>query len=299
VNPGVLFAVAACAGWGFAFVGPQILGAWPAAAVAAGRYIAYGVWSLGTLAVLRLRHGAAPPEAGKWRMALLLTLSGNLLYYVLLSAAVQRAGVYLPTLIIGLLPVTVSMVGRLRARQPLTPAYALALSLIVAGLWLANRPAGTADAGSADLLGVLYAFAALTLWTVYAAFNTEWLQAHPRVSGLEWSSLQGAAALPFALALFAAAPQAPPAASWTAFLTVSAILGVVTSWAANAAWNLASTRLAPSLLGQMIVFETIFGIAYGALWSGTPPALPVLAGTALLTAGVVVALRERPLAAAA
>ena len=292
MNAGVAFAILACAGWGFAFIGPLILGAWPATAVAAGRYIAYGLWSLIALGVMRARGGPRPFDLKKWRDATLLTLAGNLLYYVLLSEALQRSGVFLPALIIGLLPVTMSIAGRVRAGQPLTLAYGVALLLIVAGLMLANQPAHGAVQAS-NWIGLLCAFGGLALWTVYGVINAEWLRAHPQVGGLEWSSVQGAAALPFALALFASSPSPPPGTAWTGFIVVSVVLGVIVSWAANAAWNMASTRVPGSLLGQMIVFETVVGILYGALWYGAVPAPTVLAGAVLLIAGVVIAVRER------
>jgi len=291
VNAGIVYAVLACAGWGFAFIGPVLLHAWPAAAVAAGRYIAYGLWSLLSLLVLRARQGARPFDGRKWRAAMLLTLAGNLLYYVLLSISLQRAGVILPTLIIGLLPVTVSLAGRLRAGQKLSAVYLLALLLILAGLWLANRPQPGALQGP-DPLGLLYAFGSLALWTVYGVLNADWLKAHPQVGGVEWSSLQGVGALPFALLLFAADPGTPGEGGWTLFLGISLGLGVLTSWAANAAWNLASQRLPAGLLGQLIVFETVFGIGYGAVWAGAWPPLTVLTGAGLLIAGVVIAIRE-------
>lgn len=291
MNAGIAYAVLACAGWGFAFIGPLLLKAWPAADVAAGRYIAYGLWSLLSLLLVRLRQGAQPFDAKKWRAVVLLTLAGNLLYYVLLSAALQRSGVFLPTLIIGLLPVTMSLAGRLRAGQGLSPVYLLALGLILAGLLLANQPQ-PGVAGDGDLLGLLYSFGSLALWTVYGVINADWLKAHPQVGGVEWSSLQGVGALPFALLLFAATPGLPERPDWMLFLGISIGLGVLTSWAANAAWNLASQRLPPGLLGQLIVFETVFGIAYGAVWSGAAPSLAVLAGAALLIAGVVTAIRE-------
>ncbi|MFI4979749.1 MAG: DMT family transporter [Nevskiales bacterium] len=293
MNPGVLYAIFACAAWGFAFIGPLILGAWTATAVAGGRYIAYGLWSLIALGVMRVRSGPQSFDFRKWRDATLFTLAGNLLYYTLMSESLKRSGVFLTTLIIGLLPVTISTAGRLRARQRLTPAYAAALVLIVAGLFLANQPGQGAQASS-DWIGLACAFGALALWTGYGVLNADWLHAHPKVGGLEWSSLQGAAALPFALALFAASPHPPQNAAWPVFITVSLLLGIITSWAANAAWNMASTRVPGSLLGQLIVFETIAGIAYGALWSKSLPAVTVLAGAALLIAGVIIAMRERP-----
>jgi drug/metabolite transporter (DMT)-like permease len=302
VNPaararfGVACAILACAAWGFAFVGPLILGAWPASTVAAGRYIAYGLWSLLALIVMRARGTAQPMTFKTWGAALPLTLGGNLLYYVLMSIALQRAGALITTLIIGLLPVTVSITGRLRARQPLTRHYAVALVLIGAGLWLADRPPPGSHTGT-DTLGLGCVVAALALWTVYAHLNSDWLRAHPRMGGVQWSSMQGAGALPFALALFGAAPHAPAGQGWAALIAVSITLGVITSWAANTAWNLASTRVDTSLLGQLFVFETVAGIAYAALWSRTLPSLGALAGAALLIGGVVIAMRERAPAA--
>lgn len=311
LRTGLLYAVIACCGWGFAFVGPLILGHWPGLAVAAGRYIAYGLGSIVTLAVLARRGTARLREPRLWRDAVLLTLSGNLLYYGFLSVAVQKAGYVMPTLIIGLLPVTASLFGRVRTRSPITARYAWALLLILGGLWLAHAPdapnapragGGFAqpDTGSADYaLGIGCAFVSLALWTVYGVINSERLNANPGLSGVQWSSLQGVASLPFALLLFAvsrpsaAASPTVPAPDWTLFIAISLVLGLVTSWASNAFWNMASTRLPPSLLGQMIVFETIAGIAYGAVWSHALPSWTVLAGTLVLVAGVVVAISER------
>ena len=297
---GVLQAMAACFAWAFAFIGPLILSDWPGLAVAAGRYIAYGAASLLTLWLLHRRGQMQLRDAGLWRESLLLTLFGNLLYYALLSVAVQKAGYVMPTLIIGLLPVTVSLAARLRQRRPITLRYGWALLLILIGLWLAQVPAldalGSLHATSRDeRLGWLCAAGSTLLWTVYGVMNAERLKARPGISGLQWTSLQGTAALPFALLLFAAnRPDARhDGADWALFIAVSLFLGLVTSWLANTLWNLSSTRLPPSLLGQMIVFETIGGIAYGAIWTGAWPAATVLVGTAVLIGGVIVALSEQ------
>lgn len=299
VQRGLLPAIAACWIWGFAFVGPLILSDWPGLAVAAGRYIAYGLASLLTLVLLWKRGRARLDERRIWRDALLLTLSGNLLYYALLSISVQKAGYVMPTLIIGLLPVTVSLAGRLREGRGFSLRYLWALVLILAGLWLAHTPkvdeVATADTLD-EQLGIACAFGSLALWTMYGVMNGERLRRHPGVGGLQWSSLQGTAALPFALLLFAMATPSRPWArpDWGLFVAVGLFLGLATSWAANALWNRASGLLQASLLGQMIVFETIAGIVYGAVWSKALPAATVIIGTLVLVAGVIVALSERP-----
>jgi len=300
---GLLYVVLACCGWGFAFVGPLILGDWPGLVVAAGRYVAYGLVSVVMLQFGR-RGSASLRTPRVWRDATLLTLSGNLLYYAFLSIAVQKAGYVMPTLIIGLLPVTVSLLGRIRARRAPSVRYVGALLSILGGLWLAHAPPPqslehSAPSAADYALGVGCALASLLLWTIYGVVNTERLKANPGIDGVQWSSLQGAAALPFALMLFVATPRLPHAAAdWGLFVVVSLILGLITSWAANALWNIASTQLPPSLLGQMIVFETIAGIAYGAVWSRALPETAVLAGAVILVAGVVLAISEPPVPAA-
>ncbi len=302
MSRGLLPAIAACWIWGFAFVGPLLLSDWPGLAVAAGRYIAYGLASLLTLALLWKRGRARLDEPAIWRDALLLTLSGNLLYYALLSVAVQKAGYVMPTLIIGLLPVTVSLAGRLREGRGFSLRYVWALLLILAGLWLAHMPkAGeVAAASSADeTLGIACAFGSLALWTMYGVMNGQRMRLYPGIGGLQWSSLQGTAALPFALLLFALSTPSEPWSrpDWGLFVAVGLFLGVATSWAANALWNRASTQLDASLLGQMIVFETIAGIVYGAVWTRAVPAPTIIAGTVVLVIGVIVALSERQQAA--
>ena len=77
-----------------------------------------------------------------------------------------------------------------------------------------------------------------------------------------------------------------------------AAIGLFASWLGTLCWNAASQRLPTTLAGQLIVFETLAGLAYAlALRGGTPPAA-TLAGAALLVAGVAWALRAKPVPAA-
>ena len=69
------------------------------------------------------------------------------------------------------------------------------------------------------------------------------------------------------------------------------ILGVLSSWLATWLWSVASRRLPVSLAGQLIVSETIFAIAFGAIYSGQLPQPSELIGMALMVAGVLASLR--------
>ena len=71
-------------------------------------------------------------------------------------------------------------------------------------------------------------------------------------------------------------------------------IGLFASWLGTLCWNEASQRLPTTLVGQLIVFETLSALAYAFMLRGTMPEAATLAGIALLVAGVLWALRVRP-----
>ena len=71
-------------------------------------------------------------------------------------------------------------------------------------------------------------------------------------------------------------------------------VGLLASWVGTLCWNAASQRLPTTLLGQLIVFETLAALGYAMLLRGRWPDAATLAGIVLLVAGVLLALRVRP-----
>jgi drug/metabolite transporter (DMT)-like permease len=76
-------------------------------------------------------------------------------------------------------------------------------------------------------------------------------------------------------------------------------IGLLASWLGTLCWNEASQRLPTTLVGQLIVFETLSALAYAFALRGQWPAPATVAGIVLLVAGVLWALRVRPVAAPA
>ena len=76
-------------------------------------------------------------------------------------------------------------------------------------------------------------------------------------------------------------------------------MGLLASWLGTLCWNEASQRLPTALVGQFIVFETLSALAYAYLLRGEWPGLVTGAGIALLVAGVLRAVRLKPVAVAA
>ena len=312
---GVLFALAAGLMWGLVFVGPLLLPEYPAALHTFGRYFAFGLIALPLAWLDRTRLRAL--TRADWVEALKLALVGNIVYYLFLSSAIQRAGAPLPTMVIGTLPVVIAITSNLRgggagsteARLPwgrLLPS----LALIGAGIGLVNhveithlQQDATADV-SRYVFGTLLAVGAVACWTWYPIRNAQWLRAHADRSPSTWATAQGIATLPLALAGYAAfwifsslsgsafaMPFGPRAAEFAGLMFV---IGLLASWLGTLCWNEASQRLPTTLTGQLIVFETLAALSYAFMLRGTWPAGETLAGVALLVAGVVWALRTQP-----
>ena len=318
---GVLFALAAGLMWGLVFVGPLLLPEYPATLQSFGRYLAFGLIALPLAWFDRARLREL--TRGDWLEALKLALIGNVVYYLLLASAIQRAGGPLPTMIIGTLPVVIAITSNLRRAAPgarvETPLawsrLAPSLLLIALGIALVNRVelAHLRADPNADLaryaLGALLAAGAVACWTWYPIRNAEWLRAHPDRSPRAWATAQGLATLPLALAGYAitwawfaasgspfAMPFGPRAAQ---FLGLMFAIGLLASWLGTLCWNEASQRLPPTLSGQLIVFETLSALAYAFALRGEVPELQTFAGITLLVGGVVWAVRSQPVAESA
>ncbi|MCB2021771.1 MAG: DMT family transporter [Rhizobacter sp.] len=308
---GTLYALAAGLMWGFVFVAPLLLPDYPAALLSFGRYLAFGLIAL-PLAWLDRRRLRALTRADWWA-ALELALIGNIVYYLLLSAAIQRAGGPLPTMIIGTLPVVIALVSNRRdaRRDGRLPWARLAPSLLAIGVGIAmvNRAELAALAPGADLaayaLGALFAVGAVACWTWYPLRNADWLRAHGNRSPTTWATAQGLATLPLALAGYLgfliwsstggaggfALPFGPRPALYVVLMVLIAFFA---SWLGTLCWNQASQRLPTTLAGQLIVFETLAALAYAFMLRGQAPGGATLAGIALLVVGVSWALRAKP-----
>lgn len=312
MGAGMLFALAAGLMWGLVFVAPLLLPDYPAPLLSFGRYLAFGLIALPLAWLDRAR--LATLQRADWVEAAKLAVVGNIVYYLLLASSIQRAGAPLPTMIIGTLPVVIAITSNLRDQQRdgrlpwrrLLPS----LALIGAGITLVNRVELTqlrADA-PADVgryaLGALLALGAVVCWTWYPLRNADWLRAHADRAPSTWATAQGIATLPLALlgylgwwawtAASGAAFAMPLGPQPLHFVGLMFAVGLLASWLGTLCWNEASQRLPTTLVGQLIVFETLSALAYAFMLRGTLPAPATLAGIGLLVAGVLWALRVRP-----
>jgi drug/metabolite transporter (DMT)-like permease len=312
---GVAYAFAAGLMWGLMFVVPLLLPEYPAPLLACGRYLAFGLIAL-PLAWID-RAGIARLRRADWLEALRLAAVGNLLYYLCVASAIRRAGAPLPTLIVGTLPVVIAISAHWRARhrEGALPWMHLLppLLLIACGIVCVNQTELAAldrgDDGNRLRYagGALLACGAVACWTWYPLRNADWLHRHPTARAQTWSTAQGLAVLPLALAGCAvlwlwpdfggeakAAFRMPLGPQPLRFVELAAAMGLFSTWLGSVCWNQASRRLPPALAGQLLVFETLAALAYIFLLRRQWPAPATAAGIGLLIAGVLGAVRTRP-----
>lgn len=307
---GIGFALAAGLMWGLIFVGPLLVPEYPAALQSAGRYLAFGLIALPLAWLDRRRLRQLTRE--DWKEALKLAAIGNLLYYFLLASAIQRTGAPVSTMIIGTLPVAISVSanllygrqdGRLSWRQ-LAPALLLiSIGLLCVNIEELSTGRETAAVGR-YLSGIVLALAALACWTWYPLRNARWLRRNAQKKPTTWATAQGLVTLPLALAAYLlvggqialtdAAFPLPFGPRPGVFLALMLVIGLLCSWLGTLCWNQASQRLPTVLLGPLIVFETLAGLTYTFILRQSWPPLLTLCGVACLIAGVTGAMRVKP-----
>ncbi len=107
---GVVYGVLAGALWGMVFLVPRLLTDFSPLLLSVGRYAMYGLVSLA--AALPAARSLASRLTHDDLVALVkLALVGNVAYYMLLSSAVHLIGIAPSSLIVGVLPVTVTLAG--------------------------------------------------------------------------------------------------------------------------------------------------------------------------------------------
>lgn len=296
---GIAWAFAAGACWGLAFIAPVLLPGYDAREITAGRYAAYGLFSIVAL-LFACAHGpvAGLREPKLWLIAFALSLLGNYVYFIALTAGIQRADAAIAALIIGALPVLLPVAGNLLERTFPFAVLVLPGALMLAGIAAVHigEHGATVAAVKPDYwLGIALLATALLTWTVYGVANGRAVKARPDVTAATWASLQGITLLPLVMNAFHAVPfralVPPDRASFTMFIAVSLVLGIATSWVAMWCWNQASARLPAALAGQLIVFETLAALVYAYVWKAALPPLLVGVGAACLIGGVVLGLK--------
>ncbi|MCZ2498898.1 EamA family transporter [Xylophilus sp. Kf1] len=282
--------------WGLVFLAPELVGGFGPLHLSAGRYLFYGLLSCALLAP-RWRAVVGAVSKRQWWVLCGLALTGNTLYYVLLSAAIQINGIALTSLVIGFLPVAVTLIGsRDTGAVPLARLLPSLVFSALGAVCIGQQALGPSAQGAPGrtLAGLCCAAGALAGWTLFAVWNARCLARFRRFSAHDWNLLtglmtgaQGLVIAAFALALETSG-HSP--GEWARLGGVCLGVAVLASLAGNAFWNRMSQLLPLTLVGQMILFETVFALGYGLVWEARWPTVYEGAALGCVIASVIFCL---------
>lgn len=296
---GVLAGLAAGALWGMVFVTPLVVQGYSSVDVTAGRYVACGLFALVAMAFMGWRGSGRRlwPTARQAAVAAGLSVLGYTGYYLLLALAVQDAGPVLPTLVIGTIPLWMMVLGKPEHLnwRGLWPGFGLTALGLAVMVWAQPQALVATDAGAAFWRGLAFAALAMACWTAFGLLNAAALKRDARVRSSDWANWMGIAAGLGGLALWVAQGSAwgdmVQRDGFWVFLWVCAFTGIGAAWVASVLWNVASRNLSPSLAGQLIVSETVFGVVYSFAWDGQWPAPAQWLACGLFVAGILASVR--------
>lgn len=286
--------------WGAVIVAPALIPDVHPVVISCVRFLLYGLFAT-LIALPNARALFRRLTRQDQRLLLELALTGNLLYFILLSAAVQDAGVATASLINGLIPIAVMLMGR-RYSQVSLRSMLFSLALIFTGIIWLNLPAVMAvirgEGGMRQMLGASYACLGVLSWSWFALRNAHQLKTGRFTPG-EWSTLLGITtgfmALLLSVMVILTQPQLVPTdlshERLTTFMLTALFMAIAGSWVANTLWNAAAQRLSVSIGGQLIIFETLCALFYSYLLAWALPGAVEVLGMLLVLGGVCWTIR--------
>jgi drug/metabolite transporter (DMT)-like permease len=259
--------------------------------VALGRYIFFGLLSI----FIFFLKGSPRYPLSIWIKAIGFSFAATFGYYLFVILSMRYASASICALISGISPITIAFYGNWKEKEMSFKKLIIPSLLIFAGLVVVNVPHVHDNPSSAlYLLGLLLSFFALLVWTWYVEANSRFLKKNPTISSSDWPTLIGVSSL-FWVAIFGGIfflffAEDFSIARYTGtdlkqFLIGSAILGILCSWVGAFLWNKASIQLPMTLTGQLMTFETLFGLLFVyMLHQSLPPLMEVLGIGLFLTA---------------
>jgi drug/metabolite transporter (DMT)-like permease len=295
---GVAFALGACLVWGLLFVVPQFMTGFSSIEVALGCYLLYG--TISALIFLRKKtKGKCNHSRNIWLKAVYFSLISTICYYTFVVLALRYSSPVICTLILGTSPITIAFYGNWLHKETRNRSLIIPSLLILVGLMIINIPHLEASASTSGyMLGLVFSFLALLAWSWYVVANFQFLKNHPNVGSSDWSTLVGVTTL-FWVLIFATiliiffGSQLQLEKYYTfndelkRFLIGSAILGLLCSWLGAFFWNKANLHLPVALVGQLAVFETIFGVIFVYIVSQSTPTFVESIGIMILLSAIV------------
>lgn len=297
---GIGLALSACFIWGLIFIIPHFMSHFSSLEIAFGRYLFYGGISLILYLKARLSGFCCYPLS-IWIKAFYLSFLSS--YYLWVVLAIRYTSPEVCALVLGTSPITIAFYGNWKQKEGNFKSLLLPSFLIMIGLIMINAPHIIMTNSPLEYtIGLICSLVSLASWTFYVVLNSRFLKNHPLVASNDWATIQGLATLLW-IAICALTCSIflgdklniQKYFTWNqelmSFLIGCAILGLLCSWVGGVLWNKASVFLSVSLAGQLMIFETIFGVLFVYMLNQQMPSLTESSGIVLLLSAVIYGIR--------
>lgn len=302
---GIIFALSACFIWGMIFIVPYVITEYDPFEVVLGRHFVYGLLSCCLLFSYRLQKSIRFPFR-IWKRAFFCAFIINIFYFTSVVVGVRCCSPALTALLLGISPITICFYGNWCEKECSFQKLVIPCALIFLGLLLINAPPLLFQQidhdHSTNLIGILASLTALFSWSWYVVANARFLKNNAEISPHAWSTLMGAATFIWVILLGSIYEGMLGTANWNKFFVVtpalwgylggSLVLGVICSWLGAYLWNSASTLLPVSLAGQLMIFETLFGLFFFYLWELRIPPIMELFGLLLMILAILYGVKS-------
>ncbi len=300
---GIVFALSACLIWGLIFVVPQFMSGFSSIEVALGRYLFYGVVSSLIFCKAKLQ-GSCRYNRFIWQKALYFSIFSTFGYYTFLVLSLRFASPAVCALILGLSPIAIAFYGNWKQKETTFRSLIIPSILILIGLVIINIPhVEIAESIGSYVLGLIFSFLALCIWSWYVVANARFLKQHPEVRSSDWSTLIGVTTLLwvliFALILWIFFEDQLHMEKYFTlnselirFLIGSAVLGLLCSWVGAFLWNKTCLYLPVSIAGQLTIFETIFAVSFVYILQRQMPPTTESIGIVILLIAIIFGIRQ-------
>lgn len=302
---GIFLAVLACFIWAFNFIVPQFVPTFSPIEIALGRYFVYGVLSIGVFIFHKnMKLSKYSPRC--WGQAFIFALLSNVLYYISLVFALRYATAPVTVLLLGMTPVVVALYGNWKGKECSYRSLVLPCLAVVLGIVLVNISEIDWSFKKYSLIqysfGLSCALFSLFSWSWYAVHNARFLKRNVHIDKLEWATLLGITSLIWTL-FFVLCFEAfrssqidllkivQPNMATFVYWCLVLFLGFFCSWIGVILWNLASAYLPVSLMGTLIITETLFGLTLVYLADHKLPTLLEAVGASIILIGIYLCIR--------
>lgn len=227
-------------------------------------------------------------ERRDWPRLLLISVFGMVVYNLGSAFGFARVSAGIGSLIIGTQPLLIAALGTAVAGERLSPLSVFGLAVGFTGtVLLVWKDLGVASDSTSFLLGCLFIFLSGSGWALYVVAAKPLIQKYGSYSITALSIAINTAAM---LPLLARPSSLETLAGMTPRNWLEmAYIGILSTFAASITWNYGASRVPAAAAGAFLYLVPILGVAAGALILGEAVTAGMLAGGALILAGVAIA----------